>query len=123
MWQLSYNYAKERREFGRRCNFSDKSQAIVSIQPNRDLFKDFILRNPVDRATETPRQMAASVCNTESTESDSKGLLHAEGGWPKDINSLDPEQTVRYKRKIEKDDNYISQVLTVAKVRTEMMYC
>lgn len=134
MAQMSYNYTKERREFGRQCHFSDKSQMLVSMAPNRDLFKDFILRNPVSRSTETPRQLALSVCNTESVEFDSRGLLHNEGGWPKvrwcskgmpfivlltsskDTDKNDPEQTVRYKRKIEKDENYISQVLTLAKV-------
>lgn len=113
---MSYSYSKERREFGRPAVFGDKSQSMVAIPSNRDLFKDYILRNPVDRTTETPRQMALSTCNTVSVESESKGVLHNEGGWPKDINHLDPEQTVRYKRKIEKDENYISQVLTLAKV-------
>lgn len=113
--RMSYTFSRERRDYGRQCNFSDKSQMLVSIPPNRDLFKDYLLRNPVSRTTETPRQMALSVCNTESVEFDSKGVMHSEGGWPKDINYLDPEQTVRYKRKIEKDENYITQVLTLAK--------
>lgn len=116
MATISYSYQKERREYGRQCFFTDKSQVLVSIPPNRDTFKDFILRNPVSRYTETPKQMALSVCNTESVEFDSKGMMHSEGGWPKDINPLDGEQTVRYKRKIEKDENYINQVMALAKV-------
>lgn len=116
MATISYNYQKERREFGRQCAFADKSQMLVSIPPNRDIFKDFVLRNPVHRSTETPKQMALSVCNTESVEFDSKGMMHNEGGWPKDINPNDVEQTVRYKRKIEKDENYINQVMTLSKV-------
>jgi hypothetical protein len=32
-----------------------------------------------------------------------------------DINYLDAEQTVRYKRKIEKDENYLSQMISLMK--------
>lgn len=37
-------------------------------------------------------------------------MNHTEGGWPKDINPQDTEQTVRFKKKIEKDDMYIHSV-------------
>lgn len=65
---------------------------------------------------------------------ESKGINHTEGGWPKDVNFLDVEQvatfgdivcafifiyfqqTVRYRRKIEKDENYINQVMGMSKV-------
>lgn len=112
----NYSYQKERRDFGRQYQFHDKTETILSIHPNRELFKDFILRNPVHRSTQLSKQQSMSFCNTESVEFDSRGIMHIEGGWPKDVNSKDPEQTVRYKRKIEKDENYINQVMTLAKV-------
>lgn len=37
-------------------------------------------------------------------------MNHTEGGWPKDINPADTEQTVRFKKKIEKDDMYVHSV-------------
>lgn len=33
-------------------------------------------------------------------------MYHFEGGWPKDINPRDEEITTRYRRRIEKDDNW-----------------
>lgn len=116
MQTISYSYQKERRDFGRQCQFTDKSELMLSIPSNRDVFKDYVLRNPVERYTEIRKQFSLSTCNTESVEFESRGLMHTEGGWPKDVNPKDGEQTVRYKRKIEKDENYINQVMTLAKV-------
>lgn len=39
-----------------------------------------------------------------------------EGGWPKDINKDDGEQTQRYRRKIEKDELYIHTMLQILPV-------
>lgn len=43
-------------------------------------------------------------------------MHHVEGGWPKDINMHDLEQTVRYRRKIEKDELYIHTMLQMLPV-------
>lgn len=43
-------------------------------------------------------------------------MYHFEGGWPKDINMKDVEQTVRYRRKIEKDELYIHTMLQLLPV-------
>lgn len=43
-------------------------------------------------------------------------MNHIEGGWPKDINPSDVEQTVRFKKKIEKDDMYIHSVRQLSHV-------
>jgi len=43
-------------------------------------------------------------------------MFHYEGGWPKDINMKDLEQTVRYRRKIEKDELYIHTMLQLLPV-------
>ena len=55
------------------------------------------------------------VNTTTATFKDS-GMLHVEGGWPKDINMHDLEQTVRYRRKIEKDELYIHTMLQLLPV-------
>ena len=37
-------------------------------------------------------------------------MNHTEGGWPKDINPAEVEQTIRFRKKVEKDEYYISVV-------------
>ena len=48
--------------------------------------------------------------NTERFESESRGMNHTEGGWPKDINPTEVEQTIRFRKKVEKDEHYIGVV-------------
>lgn len=113
---MQYVYQKDRRDFGRQCFFTDKSDLLFSEPPNRLLFKDYILRNPVERWTQKTGQMSANEANTDRATYEQKGVNHVEGGWPKDINLADPEQVVRYRRKIEKDESYIVQVMSLTKV-------
>ena len=47
--------------------------------------------------------------NTERFETESRGINHVEGGWPKDVNAAEVEQTIRYRKKVEKDENYIKE--------------
>uniref|UniRef100_A0A8C0FKW8 Dynein intermediate chain 2, axonemal n=1 Tax=Bubo bubo TaxID=30461 RepID=A0A8C0FKW8_BUBBB len=49
--------------------------------------------------------------NTERVEVESRGVNHVEGGWPKDINPQEVEQTIRFRKKVEKDENYINTVM------------
>ncbi|NXL63932.1 DNAI2 protein, partial [Chordeiles acutipennis] len=46
--------------------------------------------------------------NTERVEVKSHGVNHVEGGWPKDINLQDMEQTSRFRKKVEKDEKYFN---------------
>lgn len=120
---IQYVYQKERRDFGKQCYFGDRNDLVFSEGPNRGFFKEYILRNPTDRETQKSRQMSASEANTERAVFEHKGVNHTEGGWPKDVNLADPEQTVRYKRKIEKDESYIVQVMSLTKVNSPHILC
>lgn len=48
--------------------------------------------------------------NTERFETDSRGINHTEGGWPKDINPQEVEQVMRFRKKVEKDEMYINTI-------------
>jgi dynein intermediate chain 2, axonemal len=116
MSDLQYIYQKERKEFGRQCLFSDKKYLLASIESDYSEFNNYILRNPVSEGTQLGKQYALSEVNTVSTTTESRGILHTEGGWPKDVNYLDGEQTLRYRRKLEKDETYITQVPKMGEV-------
>ncbi|KFZ55564.1 Dynein intermediate chain 2, axonemal, partial [Antrostomus carolinensis] len=49
--------------------------------------------------------------NTERVEVKSHGLNHVEGGWPKDINPQDMEQTGRFRKKVEKEEKYVNTII------------
>ncbi|NXN64467.1 DNAI2 protein, partial [Himantopus himantopus] len=54
---------------------------------------------------------ATPQVNTERVEVESRGVNHVEGGWPKDINPQEVEQTIRFRKKVEKDENYINTIM------------
>jgi len=56
--------------------------------------------------------------NTERFESSSCGINHVEGGWPKDINPDEMEQTIRFRKKVEKDESYTNSILQLGTVRS-----
>lgn len=112
---VQYPFNKERREFGKQHSFTDKTEVLFSEGPHREFFNEYILRNPVSQGTLCGVQMAGSTANTERAEYEHHGLMHNEGGWPKDILLSDPEQTVRYRRKIEKSESYIQQLMAQIK--------
>ena len=43
-------------------------------------------------------------------------MNHTEGGWPKDINPAEIEQTMRFRKKIEKDEQYINTIQNLGEV-------
>lgn len=50
---------------------------------------------------------------------ETRGVNHVEGGWPKDVNPLELEQTIRFRKKVEKDENYINAIMQLGSVRLE----
>lgn len=54
--------------------------------------------------------------NTESFVVMNRGVLHKEGGWPKDVDPTDVEHTLRYKKKVEKDEEYMKIVKNLCEV-------
>lgn len=54
--------------------------------------------------------------NTERFETDTRGINHTEGGWPKDVNPQEIEQVMRYRKKVEKDESYMYTIQQLAAV-------
>uniref|UniRef100_A0A3B3TTH4 Uncharacterized protein n=1 Tax=Poecilia latipinna TaxID=48699 RepID=A0A3B3TTH4_9TELE len=117
--EITYVYSKFRREFGRQGLFSDRAEAVmVDIQPNPRLMSNFVVKTPRDQASQACMDMSEHPVNTERFESSNCGINHMEGAWPKDINPKDLEQTVRFKKKIEKEENYVNSLVHLGYVRS-----
>lgn len=61
--------------------------------------------------------------NTERFETESRGINHVEGGWPKDVNPAEVEQTIRYRKKVEKDEIYMNTIQQLGNVSTNIHIC
>ncbi|CAH8577065.1 unnamed protein product [Schistosoma turkestanicum] len=109
--EINYVYAKKRSEFGRQCNFSDKNaEILIEILPDADLSQKFIEITPLDKGIQCSQEMSEHEANTERYRSETRGMNHTEGGWPKDVNPQEPDQVIRYRKKVEKEDVYIATV-------------
>ena len=64
--------------------------------------------------------MLFSQVNTERYETDTRGINHTEGGWPKDVNSQEIEQVMRFRKKVEKDESYM---YTIQQLSGVMEHC
>lgn len=61
--------------------------------------------------------------NTERFETDTRGINHVEGGWPKDVNPQEVEQVLRFRKKVEKDEMYITTIQQLGSVSFAFIWC
>ncbi|XP_045771676.1 dynein axonemal intermediate chain 2-like [Maniola jurtina] len=110
---LSYMYLKKRKDFGRQALFCEVNATLLdSIDPDKCEQKLYCCRNPVNRQTQTSVVLSEHYANTRKITTCNQGVEHAEGGWPKDINSNDDEATSRYRKRIERDDPYVKAIMS-----------
>lgn len=110
-----YIYTKIRKDFGRQPMFCESSTELLdSINPDVEMQKLYILRNPVHVATQYSDPKSENYVNTRTLTSYNKGVNHAEGGWAKDVQFWDEEATSRVRRRVERDDNYAEAILRTA---------
>ena len=90
--------------------FQDCDELVCSIPPNRVLKKKYNIVSPVEFGIQNCLEVAGQYVTTDNPRLCHVGITHVEGGWPKDINRLDEEQTSRYRKKQEKDEAYLVQM-------------
>ena len=110
--EITSLYQKTRREFGRAVNtFSTTEPESLGSWPSDAKIKaNYVERDPAILELQAIPEMSEHEVNTERFAYVTHGMLHTEGGWPKDIDCAEKEQTTRYRKKVEKDEEYIRQV-------------
>lgn len=113
--EVYHQYTKLRKDFGRHCSFSDQEAAevVLDVKPWEQLQQKFAARNPVNTTVQISPTYAEHEANTNKVVTQSTAMAHIEGGWPKDIDPSDPEQVIRYRKKVERDEQYIRRVASL----------
>lgn len=75
-----------------------------------------------DTGIQNCTQICGIYVTTDNPTLKSTGINHVEGGWPRDINRLDDEQTSRYRKKQEKDEQYVIQMKGLIKACEHAIY-
>ncbi|KAJ3337869.1 Dynein intermediate chain 2, axonemal [Kappamyces sp. JEL0680] len=106
--EIVYVYQKKRSEFGKQALLSDRpAEVSLAIQPDPAYMKNYVERNPSHTEVQATPDKSEHEVNTESYVVNSCGILHTQGGWPKDVDATDVEHTIRFRKKIEKDEEYM----------------
>ena len=96
------------KEIGVQCQACDVSALNVSIIKLRQLYVMFFRLN---------LKLKNLQVNTDCASTEARGVYHKEGGWPRDVNPQESDQTARYRKKIEKDEAYSHTVLHLGHVK------
>uniref|UniRef100_H3CAY4 Dynein, axonemal, intermediate chain 2b n=1 Tax=Tetraodon nigroviridis TaxID=99883 RepID=H3CAY4_TETNG len=110
--ELFHVHSKRRGDFGRQCLFSDRqAELLLDVLPEPSPRLRPAEQRPRERALQVGCHVSEHHVNTACFECVGAGVNHLEGGWPRDINPQDLEQTTRFRKKVEKDEGYTSSVL------------
>jgi dynein intermediate chain 2 len=74
------------------------------------LATEYIEKSPCVTTVQIAPEMSEHEVNTQAATFQSKGMVHLEGGWPKDIVFDEVEHTIRFRKKVEKDEDYIASI-------------
>eukprot|EP00741_Cyanophora_paradoxa_P021766 tig00000241_g21009.t1 len=115
--EVNFLYTKQRKQFGRHAVFKDKQAEILeSIMPSKELDEDYVVKNPSACDIQAVPEYSEHEVNTERFEFTSTGMHHREGGWPKEIDAGEPEQCERYRKKVQKDEDFIRSLNSLSDV-------
>ncbi len=105
--EVAYEYTRRRSEFGRQVKFSDgETQLLSSLLPTDVYDESFVMRNPQVTAVNTTPHMSETEVNTERVVMKNTSMQHVEGGWPKDVDFTEQSDVKRFRKKVEKDEDY-----------------
>jgi dynein intermediate chain 2, axonemal len=109
--EVAFLYTPERKAFGHQCNFDDNKPRVMEAIPSTSVYEEeYVKRNPSILEVDTTPSYSINTCNTQRFVQKSKGMTHSEGGWPKDVDYTEQNDTTRYRRKTEKDEDYKATV-------------
>ncbi|XP_015124160.2 dynein intermediate chain 3, ciliary-like, partial [Diachasma alloeum] len=116
--EIEYVYVKSRSLFGKQCIFDDSGITVEeNMVSDPEMMDRYTHKHPLHTATQNTRQFAVHEVQTMSTPIKDSGMHHTEGGWPKEINMRDEEAVARFRRRVEKSDNWpprMRNLMTIA---------
>jgi dynein intermediate chain 2 len=112
--EIYHQYIRLRKQFGRHPKFTDEgAEMLADIRPDEDSARSYVARNPMSTASQCVPEMSEHEANTTAVMYANKCMSHLEGGWPKDVDYTEAEHTIRYRKKVEKDEDYIRTVASL----------
>lgn len=111
MNEYEYIYVKKRKDFGRYCNFEDVEPKILGmIEENRACGDMYVEKTIMDVCLDNITEFSEHAVNTAKVKMQSQTMVHAEGGWPKEIIYTEAQDVSKWLRRLDKDPSYTAAV-------------
>eukprot|EP00927_Polykrikos_kofoidii_P047206 TRINITY_DN4130_c0_g2_i1.p1 TRINITY_DN4130_c0_g2~~TRINITY_DN4130_c0_g2_i1.p1 ORF type:complete len:575 (-),score=107.07 TRINITY_DN4130_c0_g2_i1:465-2189(-) len=109
-------YIKLRKDFGRFCNFDDVDAQILAATDRDPKLGDKYVEQTILSLVEDniPIYSEHSV-NTARVQTKSRGMIHVEGGWPKEVDAAEAVDTMKWRKKMDKDPSFVGVVRQLTK--------
>lgn len=104
--EIVHVYQKKRRDFGRHPQFHDRAPMMHINMAPTDEASRWTERSQCHLGVQAVPQFSQHEAQTERYFTTNAEVCHVEGGWPKDVDSKDVEQTIRLRKKVEKEPSY-----------------
>ena len=124
--EIAYVYTKVRSEFGKDVNpvFVDEGAQMLSnsegfngsIPADEAEEEPMVQSNPCSFTYDTALPMSETEMNTEKVIIKSTAMKFTEGGWPKEIDPEEKQDTKRFVTKAQKQEEYKDSVVMMAPI-------
>lgn len=106
--ELAFEYTKRRSEFGKSCaHFTNgETQLLESILPSDSYDEYYQIKATTATQVDNVPQYSENEVNTERIVMKNTSMHHVEGGWPKDVDFTEQSDVKRFRKKVEKDEDY-----------------
>jgi len=116
MQEYEYIYMKKRKDFGRYCNFEDVEPKLLGQVDNDPKVCDMYIEQTIlNVVLDNIPQMSEAAVNTARVKTAARSMMHEEGGWPKDIDPTEAQDTSKFRKRLEKDPAFTNVVKQLTK--------
>lgn len=116
MNEFEYIYMKKRKEFGRFCNFDDVDAKILGhVDPKPECGEMYVEQTILNLVLDNIPQFSEHEVNTARVKTSSRTMIHTEGGWPKEIEATEAQDTLKWRKRLDKDPAFTSAVRQLTK--------
>lgn len=107
MDECEYVHTRTRKDIGRTVHFEDAPTVDTAwLEPDPDLLSSFTHVHEVTKTLDTMPVYSVHTVNTDHVEVHSRGQVHFEGGWSKEIDPAEPQDTAKWTKRLDKDPQF-----------------
>jgi dynein intermediate chain 2 len=97
------------------------AEVLFDNPSNSEFYKEFVQKNPSSIGIQCAAEFSEHEVNTERFDLQSTGMIHLQGGWPKEVDHTEAEAVIRYRKKIEKDEEYVRCIQTLSETASHYL--